>query len=53
MYFIILLSFLQYYNNKGPFIKDVRTQEGRGFVQCGHFSDKGKGISSDADARTF
>jgi len=25
---------------KGPCIKNVRSQEGEGFVQCGHFSDK-------------
>jgi len=36
---------------KGPSIKDVRSQEGGEFVQCGHFADKGG--SSDADIRTF
>jgi len=27
--------------NKGLFIKDIRSQGEGGFVQCGHFSDKG------------
>jgi len=31
-------------NNKGPSIKDVRTQGEGGFVQCGHFADKGRGV---------
>jgi len=35
-------------------MKDVGSQGGGGFVQCGHFSDKGgrKG-SSEARVRTF
>jgi len=38
--------------HNGPSIKDVLSQR-RGFVQCGHFSDKEGGGSSDADIRTF
>jgi len=37
----------------GPSIKDVCSQGGRGFVQCGHFADKEEGGSSDVDVRTF
>jgi len=40
-----------FYYNKGPSIKDVRSQGG--FVQCGHFADKGEGGSSDADVCIF
>jgi len=49
-YFVAFLT-------KGPSIKGVRSQGGgEGFVQCGHFSDKGgggKGVSSDGAARFF
>jgi len=34
-----------------PSIKDVRSQGGGGFVQCGHFADKGGSL--DADVRNF
>jgi len=34
-------------------IKDVRSQGGDGFVQCGNFADKEEGGSSDADVRNF
>jgi len=37
----------------GPSIKDVRSQGGGEFVQCGHFSDKWGGGFSGADVRTF
>jgi len=30
--------------NKGPSIKDVRSQERGGFVHFGHFTDKGEGV---------
>jgi len=40
------------YFTKGLSIKDIRGQ-GEGVVQCGHFSDKGGGGSSDVDVRTF
>jgi len=37
--------------HKGSFIRDVRSQGGGEFVQCGYFADKGG--SSDADVCTF
>jgi len=50
----IIYKLFRFHSDKG--LSNKKTHVVRGgeeFIQCRHFSDKGKGVSSDADVRTF